>query len=231
MASGGCGGVLDVTGPKGTARVMVTDQCPECEPGHLDLSQDAFAKLGDLSAGIIPISYEAVADPPLPGPLAIRVKEGSSIWWTAFLVINHGNPLASVELKRPDGSWLALERTPYNQWLKQDGAGEAPYSLRITDLQGHRVVVNGIALEPTVVQTSGVFMYGTTSTPTTSTTRPTTTLPTTSSTRSTTSRTTKVRTKSKTTKAKTTKVKTSRSKTKTTKTRTTTRGVSGNRER
>lgn len=209
MASGGCGATLQVKGPKGSVRVMVTDKCPECEPGHLDLSQDAFAQLGDLSAGIIPISYEAVADPPLEGPLAVRVKEGASEFWIGFLVLNHGNALTSVELRASDGSWVPLQRTTYNYWLKADGAGPGPLTLRITDLQGHRTTVGGITLTPTVVQDTGVFMYSGT---------PVTTSPTASTTKTTKSKTTK----SKTTKSKTTKTKSPKTKspkTKTTKTK------------
>jgi expansin (peptidoglycan-binding protein) len=161
--SGGCGGVLEVTGPKGTARIMVTDQCPECEPGHLDLSQESFAAVngGSLAPGIIEISYRAVRNPPLPGPLTIRIKEGSSRYWTAFLVINHGNPLASVEVSTEDGGWRPLEHTAYNYWLAQDGAGPGPYTLRVTDIYDQVAVLDDVRLAPEELQETAVWMYGT----------------------------------------------------------------------
>src|SRR6185369_17318480 len=74
-AGAACGGYLDVQGPKGTVRVKVTDRCPECAAGHLDLSRQAFARIGDVGAGIIPITYTAVTSPPVPGPVTVRVKE------------------------------------------------------------------------------------------------------------------------------------------------------------
>jgi expansin (peptidoglycan-binding protein) len=44
-AGAACGGHLDVTGPRGKVRVLIMDQCPECQPGHLDLSKEAFARI------------------------------------------------------------------------------------------------------------------------------------------------------------------------------------------
>lgn len=93
-AGAACGGFLDVTGPRGTVRVLVMDQCPECEPGHLDLSREAFAEIADPVQGVVGISYRAVVDPPLPGPLTFRIKEGASQWWFAVLVGQHGKPAA-----------------------------------------------------------------------------------------------------------------------------------------
>src|SRR2546425_1073836 len=44
-ASDRCGSYLNVRGPGGTVRVEVIDHCPDCEPGHIDLSRTAFAKI------------------------------------------------------------------------------------------------------------------------------------------------------------------------------------------
>src|SRR6202142_4639106 len=33
-----CGACADVTGPSGTVRVRIIDECPECPSGNLDLS-------------------------------------------------------------------------------------------------------------------------------------------------------------------------------------------------
>jgi len=158
-AGAACGGYLDVTGPKGTVRVKVVDQCPECGTGHLDLSRDAFARIGTVAAGQIPVTYRPVRDPKLPGPLAVRVKEGSSRYWLALLVIDHGNPLASVELRRGAG-WQALRHTDYNYWLAESGAGPGPFTVRVTDTAGHQVSATGITLRPAVVQRTNQWMYG-----------------------------------------------------------------------
>ncbi|MCI4064593.1 hypothetical protein MRQ36_19225 [Micromonospora sp. R77] len=158
-AGAACGGFLDVTGPKGTVRVLVMDQCPECEPGHLDLSAEAFARIADPVQGVVPVSYRAVVNPLLPGPLTFRMKEGSSQWWFAVLVGDHGNPLRSVEV-RQGGNWRTAARQDYNYWLIDSGAGPGPYAIRVTDAYGHRVTATGIRMAPGQVQRSTVRMYG-----------------------------------------------------------------------
>src|SRR6185369_10290951 len=98
-AGAACGGYLDVKGPKGTVRVKVTDRCPECAAGHLDLSRQAFAKIGEINDGVIKVTYSQVTSPPVPGPPTARVKEGSSRYWLALRFDNTGNPLSSAELQ------------------------------------------------------------------------------------------------------------------------------------
>jgi expansin (peptidoglycan-binding protein) len=154
-----CGGYLQVTGPDGSVRVKVVDQCPDCAAGHVDLSEAAFARLAPLSAGLINVSYAPVSDPPLPGPVSIEVKQGSSQYWLALLADNTGNPLASVQVKTSSG-WLTLARASYNYWIAQSGSGPGPFTVRLTDAQGHQATVSGITLDPGAVQPTGTWMYG-----------------------------------------------------------------------
>ncbi|MFV2108148.1 MULTISPECIES: expansin EXLX1 family cellulose-binding protein [unclassified Micromonospora] len=153
-----CGGHLDVTGPRGTVRVVIMDQCPECAVGHLDLSREAFARIADPVRGIVDLSYRAVVDPPT-GPLAVRVKQGASQWWFAVRVTDHGNPLATVEA-RIGSEWRGLVRHDYNYWLADDGLGPGPYSLRVTDVYGNRATVPGVQLAPGRTQQTDVRLYG-----------------------------------------------------------------------
>ncbi|SCE77422.1 Peptidoglycan-binding domain-containing protein, expansin [Micromonospora coriariae] len=160
-AGAACGGFLDVTGPKGTIRVLIMDQCPECEPGHLDLSREAFARIADPVQGLVPVTYRAVVNPPLPGPLTFRIKEGASQFWFAVRVGNHGNPLRTVEVRqRDDGPWQSAARQDYNYWLIASGAGAGPFTIRVSDVYGNRATVAGIRMAPGQVQTSTVRMYG-----------------------------------------------------------------------
>ena len=148
-----CGTVLDVTGPKGTVRVTVADQCPECEPGHLDLAAPAFARIADPVAGIVPIRFTRVVDPPTPGPVRVRVKEGSSAYWLALLPIDTGNPLASVTVRG-----AALERTGYGHWVAPAGAGPGPYQVRLTDDRGHAATVT-VPLSVGATVSTGARLY------------------------------------------------------------------------
>jgi expansin (peptidoglycan-binding protein) len=154
-----CGGYLEVSGPDGSVRVKVIDQCPECAAGHIDLSETAFARLAPLSAGLVHVSYTPLADPALPGPVSLEVKQGSSQYWLALLADNTGNPLAKVQVETASG-WLSLARASYNYWIAASGAGQGPFTVRLTDTQGHQVTVSGITLSPGAVQSTATWMYG-----------------------------------------------------------------------
>ncbi len=56
--------------------------------------------------------------------------------------------------------WLSLARASYNYWIAQSGAGQGPFTVRLTDTQGHQVTVSGITLSPGAVQPTGTWMYG-----------------------------------------------------------------------
>lgn len=158
--SAACGSYLQVTGPDGSVTAEVIDQCPECQAGHIDLSEQAFARIAPLSAGLVPVTYRTIADPPLPGPLSLLVKAGSSAYYLALLPINNGNPLASVAVQQASGGWQELTRTTYGYWLASSGAGPGPFTVRLTDSLGHQATVTGITISPGVVQATGTFMYG-----------------------------------------------------------------------
>jgi expansin len=155
-----CGGYLDVTGPKGKVRVKVVDKCPECAQGHIDLSKEAFARIGNPVDGIIAVSYAPVANPPLPGPLTFRIKEGASQYWFSVRIDNTGNALRSVQAKTAGGGFVTLQKYDYNFWQADSGLGPGPYTIKATDVQGNTATVDGVKLAPGSTQSSGVKMYG-----------------------------------------------------------------------
>jgi len=157
--AGACGGYLDVTGPSGSVRVKIVDQCPECEAGHIDLSREAFTRIADPEDGLVPVTYGAVADPAVPGKLSVRVKEGSSAFWLAILIDNHGNPLSKVEVSGSAG-FTALSRTSFNYWVADGGLGAGPFSVRVTDTAGRTATIPNVTLSPGTVQQSGVALGG-----------------------------------------------------------------------
>ncbi len=158
--SAACGSYLQVSGPDGSVTVEVVDQCPECQAGHIDLSEQAFARIAPLSAGLVPVTYHTIVDPPLPAPLSMLVKTGSSAYYLALLPINNGNPLATVAVSQGSGGWQELSRTTYGYWLASSGAGPGPFSVRLTDSLGHQATVHGITISPGVIQSTGTSMYG-----------------------------------------------------------------------
>jgi expansin len=155
-----CGGYLDVTGPTGSVRVLITNQCPECEVGHIDLSKTAFARIGPMVAGEIDVTYSLVKNPPLPQPMAMRVKTGSSRWWMQIQPLDHGNPIASFELQT-DSGWRSLVHSNDNFWTAENpGPGDGPFTVRVTDIYGQSATVDGITLSPDQVQRTGARLYG-----------------------------------------------------------------------
>lgn len=113
-----------------------------------------------LSQGIIPVSYQTMVNPALPGPLTVRVKEGSSQYWLALRLDNHGNALTRVQVTGSDGGTHDLSPTDYGYWLAASGAGPGPFRVQATDDQGHTVTLSNIVLTPGSVQTTSVMMYG-----------------------------------------------------------------------
>ncbi|MFD8703451.1 expansin EXLX1 family cellulose-binding protein [Kitasatospora sp. NPDC059648] len=150
-----CGAYVQVHAADGASvTVRIVNECPlPCAPGQLDLSHEAFAKLADLSVGRLPITWTLLS-PGAPDGMSVRYKTGSSQWWCGIQVIGHRNPVASLDV-RTAGGWRPLTRTDYNYFLSPDGSG-CGGPIRVTDIYGEQLTVDGIALRPDVVQPARV---------------------------------------------------------------------------
>ncbi|MFC1414797.1 expansin EXLX1 family cellulose-binding protein [Streptacidiphilus sp. N1-12] len=146
--------VLVRAGNGATLTVRIVNECPlPCAVGQLDLSQQAFAKLAKLSVGRLPITWTLLSPADI-GTMSIRYKTGSTRWWCGIQVIGHRNPVAELEV-RTAGAWRRLPRTDYNYFLSADGSG-CGGAIRVTDIYGEKLTVNGIALRPDAVQPTRV---------------------------------------------------------------------------
>jgi len=150
-----CGAHVIVHAADGASiTVLITNECPApCAPGQLDLSQQAFAKLANPAAGLIPITWQLLS-PSTTSTISLRYKTGSSRYWCGIQVIGHRNPVAELEVGTSSG-WLQLPRTDYNYFLSANGDG-CGNAIRITDIYGQQLTVSGIALSPNVVQPTSV---------------------------------------------------------------------------
>ncbi|MGW4022155.1 expansin EXLX1 family cellulose-binding protein [Streptomyces sp. NPDC005009] len=150
-----CGAYVLVRAAGGASvRVRITNECPApCAPGQLDLSREAFAELAGLSAGKIPVTWSLLS-PGMSDTVSVRYKTGSSSHWCGIQAIGHRNPLARLEVATGSG-WQRLTRTEYNYFLSPDGTG-CGGALRLTDIYGERLTVDGIAVRPDVVQPTRV---------------------------------------------------------------------------
>lgn len=154
-SSRACGAYVRVRAANGASiTVRITNECPlPCAPGQLDLSEQAFAKLAELKVGRIPITWSLVS-PRTSDTLSLRYKTGSSAHWCGIQVIDHRNPVARLEVRTSKG-WRKLPRTDYNYFLSADGGG-CGGGIRITDIYGEQLTVDGTALLPNVAQPTGV---------------------------------------------------------------------------
>ncbi|GGZ30888.1 hypothetical protein GCM10010365_59250 [Streptomyces poonensis] len=150
-----CGAYLLVRATNGASvTVRITNECPApCAPGQLDLSKQAFAKLAALSAGEIKITWSLLS-PSTSDTISIRYKTGSTRYWCGIQAIGHRNPLARLEVGTGSG-WRQLTRTEYNYFLSPDGTG-CGGPLRLTDIYGEQLTVEGIAVRPDAVQATRV---------------------------------------------------------------------------
>lgn len=153
-----CGSWVEVTGARGTVLVKIDNLCPECEPGHLDLSAEAFAAIDDPVKGVVPIVSRVVRNPPVDGGLAFKVKDGSSEWWLGLHVDNVGNAVASVEVADRDGVFRPLTRQFWG-WTLESSPGAGPYRVRVTDVHGQSAVADGITLSPGELQPTTAPLY------------------------------------------------------------------------
>ncbi|MBT2469311.1 hypothetical protein J7E97_15860 [Streptomyces sp. ISL-66] len=154
-SSRACGAYVRVRAASGASiTVRITNECPlPCAPGQLDLSEQAFAKLADPKLGRIPITWSLLS-PQTSGTISIRYKSGSNPHWCGIQVIDHRNPVAGLEVRTTNG-WRKLPRTDYNYFLSADGGGCGD-TMRITDIYGEQLTVDGTALLPNVVQPTRV---------------------------------------------------------------------------
>jgi len=134
-----CGACADVAGPNGSVRVTIVDQCPECASGDLDLSQQAFAQIADVSAGRVHIDWHFVACD-ISGPVAYRFKDGTNQWWAAILVENSTLPVVSLEWSSDGSSWHNVTTREWNYFVEDSGIGAGPVYLRLTAVDGQQLV-------------------------------------------------------------------------------------------
>ncbi|MFT3775258.1 MAG: expansin EXLX1 family cellulose-binding protein [Minicystis sp.] len=140
--SAACGACAHLVGPSGEVTVRIVDQCPECQPGDIDLSPDAFAKLADLSLGRIKINWTYVPCD-VDGPIVYHFKEGSNQWWTAVQIRGARYAIAKLEVQK-DGQYVEVNRVDYNYFVDDSGMGPGPYAFRVTDVNGAVLTDTGI---------------------------------------------------------------------------------------
>ncbi|KAI1076430.1 RlpA-like double-psi beta-barrel-protein domain-containing protein-containing protein [Whalleya microplaca] len=153
---GNCGACLQVTGPRGNSiKVMIVDKCPECSEGHLDLFQDAFKVLQPSSSDPVATSYTYVPCG-ITSPLVLHAKSGASQYWFSMQVINHNQPVSTLEVSTDGGkTWQGTTRVDYGYFEKSSGFGVATVDIRVTSTSGKTIVVKNFTVKSDAQVTAG----------------------------------------------------------------------------
>lgn len=148
-AGAACGAAIEVRAPgRRPITVTVTNRCPECPAGHLDLWVDTFAKIAPPERGLIRGIRWRFVPARVAGPVQISIREGSSRWWTAIQIRNHRYPIRGLEARGRKGDWVQVPRSDWGYFVAERGLGPGPYTLRITDSRGAQIVESGVPLRP-----------------------------------------------------------------------------------
>jgi expansin (peptidoglycan-binding protein) len=159
--SAACGSYLTVQGPRGQARAEVVDLCPGCAANMIDLSRAAFSAIADPEPGSARVRYWPLDNPPLPGPLILRLGQ-TRTGVPTLQVRRHGNPLAGVAAAAPGTpvpAWHEFRLDGNGIWVARGHLGPGPVNIRITDTRGHRVVIRRVTLRPGRVIHTRIWMY------------------------------------------------------------------------
>jgi expansin (peptidoglycan-binding protein) len=139
-----CGACMVVRHDTDSVLVRISDRCPGCRPGGLDLSRAAFRRLAPLGAGRIPVSWRYVACP--DSSLVIRRTKGSSRFWSSLQVWGLPWPVESLSVA-DDGRWIRFHRERHNHFTARD-LPSAPWTLRTVDVHHAARVDSALNLDP-----------------------------------------------------------------------------------
>lgn len=153
------GAYLEVTGPKGSTVVYVTDCYTEAGPGALDMCRASCDKIGDTNilGGKIDIKWHIIPAP-TTGNLVYRFLPASSTYWLAFQVRNHKYPVLKMEYLK-DGEWITLTKDRCN-YFPISNLNATSLKIRLTDIRGE--VVTDV-IDPVVIDgenREGTFVTG-----------------------------------------------------------------------
>ena len=73
-------------------------------------------------------------------------KDHTNPDWAAIQIRDHRYRIATVEARRAGGDFVSLPREDYNYFVAAQGLGSEPFDLRVTDIHGHVLEDDGLAV-------------------------------------------------------------------------------------
>lgn len=139
-----CGACMVVRHDTDSVLVRVSDRCPGCRPGGLDLSRAAFRRLAPLGAGRIAVNWNYAPCP--ESSLVVRRTKGSSRHWSSVQTWGLPWPVESLSIA-VDGNWQAFRRQRHNHFTARQ-LPPTPWALRTVDVRGNTRLDSGLTLPP-----------------------------------------------------------------------------------
>ena len=92
------GAFIEITGPNGSVKALVTDLLPADESvrGNLDLNEKTFAKIADPIDGRVDVTWRVIALNTFD-TISYRFKDESNPYWAEVQVVGHTYPIAKLE--------------------------------------------------------------------------------------------------------------------------------------
>lgn len=145
-----CGACVRVIGPLGEINLKVVDRCPECKPGDIDLSTDAFTSIAKLEDGRVKIQWQYIPCQDNDKTIKMYIDNGSSPYYFKALFYDIKHRIKTVEWKTQEGKYIPIHREMYNYFVALSGIDEGrtecgPYTFRITDEYGNMVYAYNIS--------------------------------------------------------------------------------------
>ncbi|KAK0648882.1 RlpA-like double-psi beta-barrel-protein domain-containing protein-containing protein [Cercophora newfieldiana] len=143
-----CGACLQVNGPRGSVKVMITDSCPSCAPNRLNLYEDAFRQIADPSDGIASVEFDIVSCG-IGSQLWVRNKVGTSRWFFSMQVMNANYPVTALHVSTDGGNrWEATVRRDYNFFEREasGGFGQDRVLVRVSCSNGRQVILPDVSM-------------------------------------------------------------------------------------
>ncbi|KAA1093683.1 hypothetical protein PGTUg99_019843 [Puccinia graminis f. sp. tritici] len=157
-SSGICGACISITGPVGTHKGVVSDQCPSCKKDSLDLGPDLWKEVSNgQNPGVLPITWEIVPCN-FSTPIEFINKDGVSKDWNSIQVAGAEVPIRSLEVmpiaNESSGgtgqrSWIRLTKQSNSNYFQPEsgkGLGKSA-DIKVTCDNGKKIITKNVELD------------------------------------------------------------------------------------
>ncbi|OAV96694.1 hypothetical protein PTTG_08504 [Puccinia triticina 1-1 BBBD Race 1] len=153
-----CGACIAITGPGGTHKGVVSDQCPSCKADSLDLGPDLWKEVSNgQNPGVLPITWEIVPCN-FSKPMEFINKDGVSKYWNSVQVAGADAPIKSLEVMPISNasyggtarkSWIRLTKQSNSNYFQPESGkalGESA-DIKVTCDNGKQIITKNVELD------------------------------------------------------------------------------------